>query len=312
VAELPDEGVNLNEVAVLYRSHFHALELQLELTKRHIPFSITSGIRFFEQAHIKDATAFLKFVANPRDEIAFKRLVQLLPGVGAKAAEKLWQSFQIEIQTPKSKTPLAVALQDSIARVPKKAVLNWAQFTATISQLEDETVRKSASKMLRMVIDAGYDDYLKENFANYRNRLEDLEQLAVFAYQFNSTEDFLTQLALLTNVEAEDDEAAKDDAEKIKLSTIHQAKGLEFDVVFTIMLCDGLFPSARSMESDEGEEEERRLFYVAITRAKNELYLCYPLIRASFSNSGGDGMQQPSRFLAEIPGDLLNQWNLRQ
>ncbi len=310
VLELRDEGVAMNQIAVLYRSHFHALELQLELTKRQIPFSITSGIRFFEQAHIKDATAFLKFVANPRDEIAFKRLVQLLPGVGAKAAEKLWQSFQIEIQTPKSKTPLAVALQDSIARVPKKATLAWAQFTATLAQLEDETVRKSASKMLRLVIDAGYDDYLKETFANYRSRLDDLEQLAAFAFQFGTVEEFLTQLALLTNVEAEGDKSQNDD-EKIRLSTIHQAKGLEFEVVFVIMLCDGMFPSARSMESTDGEEEERRLFYVSITRAKNELYLSYPLFRASFSNSGDDGMQQPSRFLSEIPGDLLNKWNLK-
>jgi DNA helicase-2/ATP-dependent DNA helicase PcrA len=321
VAELPEEGVNLNEVAVLYRSHFHALELQLELTKRHIPFSITSGIRFFEQAHIKDATAFLKLVANPRDEVSFKRLAQLLPGIAAKGADKIWRIFsqKSEVGSQKSEKnpptsnvrPLASALQSCAKSVPAKAATAWAQFVATISQLEDEIVRKSAAKMLRLVIDAGYDDYLKENFANYRNRLEDLEQLAVFAYQFDSTEDFLTQLALLTNVEAEDDQAAKGDTEKIKLSTIHQAKGLEFDVVFAIMLCDGLFPSARSMESGEGEEEERRLFYVAITRARNELYLCYPLIRASFGNSGGDGMQQPSRFLAEIPGDLLNQWNLK-
>jgi DNA helicase-2/ATP-dependent DNA helicase PcrA len=311
VLELRDEGVAMNQIAVLYRSHFHALELQLELTKRQIPFSITSGIRFFEQAHIKDATAFLKFVANPRDEIAFKRLAQLLPGVGAKAAEKLWQSFQIEIQTPKSKTPLAVALQDSIARVPKKASLPWAQFTATIAQLEDETVRKSASKMLRLVIDAGYDDYLKENFANYRTRLEDLEQLAVFAFQFASTEEFLTQLALLTNVEAEDDQNSKSDGEKIRLSTIHQAKGLEFDVVFIIMLCDGMFPSARSIDSTDGEEEERRLFYVSITRAKNELYLSYPLIRGGYGNSGNDAFQSPSRFLSEIPKELLNEWNLK-
>jgi len=310
VLELHEEGTSMNQIAVLYRSHFHALELQLELTKRQIPFSITSGIRFFEQAHIKDATAFLKFIANPRDEIAFKRLAQLLPGVGAKAAEKLWQSFQIEFQTPKSKTPLAVALQDSIARVPKKATLAWAQFTATIAQLEDETARKSASKMLRLVIDAGYDDYLKENFANYRSRLDDLEQLAAFAFQFGTVEEFLTQLALLTNVEAEGDKS-DNDGEKIRLSTIHQAKGLEFEVVFVIMLCDGMFPSARSMESTDGEEEERRLFYVAITRAKNELYLSHPLIRASFGNSGGDGMQQPSRFLSEIPGDLLNKWNLK-
>jgi DNA helicase II / ATP-dependent DNA helicase PcrA len=310
VLELHDEGVSANQIAVLYRSHFHALELQLELTKRQIPFSITSGIRFFEQAHIKDATAFLKFIANPRDEIAFKRLAQLLPGVGAKAAEKLWQSFQIEIQTPKSKTPQAVALQDSIARVPKKATLSWAQFTATIAQLEDETVRKSASKMLRLVIDAGYDDYLKETFANYRSRLDDLEQLAAFAFQFGTVEEFLTQLALLTNVEAEGDRSQNDD-EKIRLSTIHQAKGLEFEVVFVIMLCDGMFPSARSMDSTDGEEEERRLFYVSITRAKNELYLSYPLIRGGYGNTGNDAFQSPSRFLSEIPKELLNEWNLR-
>ena len=339
VAELPEEGVDLNQVAVLYRSHFHALELQLELTKRNIPFSITSGIRFFEQAHIKDATAYLKLVANPRDELAFKRIVQLLPGIGAKGAGKIWKIFHEKLEgtasselknspltrpsatlSPPSgerdgargaRQSLATALTSCAKAVPAKAATVWKQFVETISQLEDKAVRQSAAKMLRLVMDAGYDDYLKENFVNYRNRLEDLEQLAVFAYQFGSVEDFLTQLALLTNVEAEDGQTANRDAEQIRLSTIHQAKGLEFDVVFVIMLCDGLFPSARSMESPEGEEEERRLFYVAITRAKNELYLSYPLERASFSNSGGDPMQQPSRFLSEIPKDLLNEWNLR-
>jgi len=339
VAELPEEGVNLNRVAVLYRSHFHALELQLELTKRHIPFSITSGIRFFEQAHIKDATAYLKLVANPRDELAFKRIVQLLPGIGAKGAGKIWKIFHEKLEgTPSSelknspvtrpsatlsppsgerdgargaRQSLATALTSCAKAVPAKAATVWKQFVETISQLEDKAVRQSAAKMLRLVMDAGYDDYLKENFANYRNRLEDLEQLAVFAYQFGSVEDFLTQLALLTNVEAEDGQTANRDAEQIRLSTIHQAKGLEFDVVFVIMLCDGLFPSARSMENDDGEEEERRLFYVAITRAKNELYLSHPLMRAGYGSTGMDAMQQPSRFLSEIPRDLLNEWNLR-
>jgi DNA helicase-2/ATP-dependent DNA helicase PcrA len=329
VAELPEEGVDLNRVAVLYRSHFHALELQLELTKRNIPFSITSGIRFFEQAHIKDATAYLKLVANPQDELAFKRIAQLLPGIGAKGAGIIWKIFSAKMddgrlkmgkklldpdkpQTPDARRQtLAAALQKCSQSIPQKAATAWKQLVETVSQLEDETTRNSAAKMLRIVMDAGYDDYLKENFANYRNRLEDLEQLAVFAFQFGSVEDFLTQLALLTNVEAEDGDTANRDADRIRLSTIHQAKGLEFDVVFVIMLCDGLFPSARSMETDEGEEEERRLFYVAITRAKNELYLCYPLERASFSKSGGDTMQQPSRFLSEIPRDLLNEWNLR-
>ncbi len=326
--QLRDEGIALNHMVVLYRSHFHALELQLELTRRNIPFSITSGMRFFEQAHIKDVTAYLKLVTNPRDELAFKRLVLLLPGIGGAGASKLWQAFskpmgegRSEIGKAPEPTPiqppsagshlLASALQGCAKSVPKKAMLAWAQFATTISQLEAPDLRSSAAKMIPLVIDAGYDDYLKENFANYRSRLDDLKQLAIFAQQFPTVEEFLTQMALLTNVEAEDEQKSQNrDDEKIRLSTIHQAKGLEFDVVFSIMLCDGLFPSARSSETEEGLEEERRLFYVTITRAKNELYLCYPLMRAGY---GGEGitMQQPSRFLEEIPKDYLDEWNLR-
>ena len=324
--ELRDEGLSLNNLAVLYRSHFHALELQLELTRRQIPFSITSGIRFFEQAHIKDATAFLKFTVNPRDEISFKRLTLLLPGIGEKGADKIWQIFLGNSrgnEAPTGNTPapsepaepasfnIARSLQACAKAVPKKAAVAWAQFVATISQLEDAATRRNAAKMLRLVIDAGYDDYLKETYDNYERRLEELQQLAEFAFQFGSVDEFLTQLALLTNVEAEDGNAPKDDVEKIKLSTIHQAKGLEFDVVFVIMLCDGLFPSARSAESSDGEEEERRLFYVSITRAKNELYLTYPLLRGGYGNSGHDAFQSPSRFLSEIPKELLNEWNLK-
>ena len=313
VLELREEGADLNQMAVLYRSHFHALELQLEFTRRGIPFSITSGMRFFEQAHIKDVAAFLKLVANPRDELSFKRLAQLLPGIGGKGADKLWGKFKdnIEHSTSNIEHRMAAALQSCAAGVPKKAAVAWAQFVATVSQIEAGDTRKNVSRMINLVVEAGYEDYLKETFANYRSRLEDLEQLAVFAQQFQSVEDFLAQLALLTNVEAEDEQPATTDDEKIKLSTIHQAKGLEFDMVFVIMLCDGLFPSGRSLDSADGEEEERRLFYVAVTRARNELYLSYPLIRATPGNSG-DLMQQPSRFLGEIPKELVEEWNLRR
>jgi DNA helicase-2/ATP-dependent DNA helicase PcrA len=371
VLQLRDEGGNMNRMAVLYRSHFHALELQLELTKRNIPFSITSGMRFFEQAHVKDVAAYLKLVANPRDELSFKRLVQLLPGIGGKGADKLWRSFAGQgsagAGNPKAETrrpregrnpkaevggqaaaggtaqeaaagspsplpspqgegerssepaapgraalhrPLAAALQGCAGGVPKKAAVGWAQFVATIAQLEAEGVRENASEMIGLVIEAGYEEYLEESYANYRSRVEDLEQLAVFARQFPTVEDFLTQLALLTNLEAEDGQAASTDEERLRLSTIHQAKGLEFDVVFVIMLCDGLFPSERSLETDQGEEEERRLLYVAITRARNELYLSYPLVRAGYGGSG-DTMQRPSRFLDEIPADLVEEWELR-
>ncbi|HWF18664.1 MAG TPA: 3'-5' exonuclease, partial [Verrucomicrobiae bacterium] len=321
ILELREEGVNMNEMAVLYRSHFHALELQLELTRRNIPFNITSGIRFFEQAHIKDATAYLKFVTNPRDEIAFKRMVQLLPGIGGKGADKLWLNFNAafsasaakpgtEAKEPASRSPLAAALQACANSVPKKAAVAWAQLVATISQLETAPVRGDSGKMLRLVVEAGYEDYLQENYANYRNRLDDIEQLAIFAQQFPTAEDFLTQLALLTNLEGESDQPASNDTEQVRLSSIHQAKGLEFDVVFLIMLCDGLFPASRSLDTPEGEEEERRLLYVAITRARNEIYLSYPLMRM-LPGGSGDAMQQPSRFLNEIPRELVEEWNLK-
>jgi DNA helicase-2/ATP-dependent DNA helicase PcrA len=311
--ELRDEGINLNEIAILYRSHFHALELQLELTRRNIPFSITSGIRFFEQAHIKDVAAYLKFVHNPLDEISFKRMVKLLPGVGGKSADKLWNCWKnkvAEAAASAEEVGLAAVLQRCTCLVPKKAAVAWAQFLATIAQLGQPQVVGKPADMIRLVLEAGYEDYIKESYTNFRARLEDLEQLATFAQQFTSTEDLLTQLALLSNVEAEDHAPPKEDDEQIRLSTIHQAKGLEFRVVFVIMLCDGMFPSSRALEKSESAEEERRLFYVAITRAKDELYLSYPLIRMTQGYSG-DMMQQPSRFLADIPKALLDEWSLR-
>ena len=316
VLDLREEGVDLQNMAVLYRSHFHALELQLELTRRNIPFTITSGIRFFEQAHIKDVAAYLKLVINPSDELSFKRVVQLFPGIGGKGADKLWKEFEGKLQkavgTPAAEAEekaagIACLLQACVGSVPKKTTVAWAQFVATVSQLEG---LKGAAEMVRLVMEAGYEEYLQENYANYRQRLEDLEQLAVFARRYSTIEEFLTELALLSNVDAEQDASRSDDDEQLRLSTIHQAKGLEFDVVFVIMLCDKLFPSARSVETVDGEEEERRLLYVAITRARNELYLSYPLIR-SLPGGGDDFMQRPSRFLDEIPAELLEEWNLK-
>ena len=303
--ELREEGIELNDMAVLYRSHFHALEMQLELTRRNIPFSITSGIRFFEQAHIKDVTSYLKWLANPRDEQAFKRLALMLPGVGGKTAMKLWSQF---LAARADTTPMAKTLQ-RCAAVPKKAKVPWAQFSATVSQLETEPVAGDAGKMIELIVEAGYDAYVEANYDKAPQRLDDIEQLGVFARQYETLETFLAELTLLTNVEAEQDRAEEDD-EKIRLSTIHQAKGLEFKVVFVVMLCDGMFPSNRSLDSLDGEEEERRLFYVAITRAQDELYLSYPMIRTVAGGSSDDMIQQPSRFLNELPGDLVDEWKL--
>ena len=310
--ELRDEGVNLNEMAILYRSHFHAMELQIELTRRNIPFTITSGIRFFEQAHIKDIAAFLKMVNNPADEISYKRIARLLPGVGAKSADKLWACFAEGFASVPPENPhrIATALQACAKSVPKKAAVSWAQFVATFAQIEEPAVRGKPALVLRHVLEAIYEEYAEENFANYSIRLEDIDQLINVASQFNDTNEFLTQLALLSNVEAEQDRPREDEEETVKLTTIHQAKGLEFETVFLIMLCDGLFPTGRSLENDDALEEERRLFYVGITRAKKNLYLCYPIIRTAASYSG-EYMQQKSRFLNELPPELIEEWVLK-
>jgi DNA helicase-2/ATP-dependent DNA helicase PcrA len=201
-------------------------------------------------------------------------------------------------------------LQSCASSVPKKATVAWAQLVATVAQAEAPEIKNKPAQLIRHIVEAFYKEYAEDNFANYSARLDELEQLGQFAQGFQDTNEFLTQLALLSNLEAEDDKPRSEDDETMKLTTIHQAKGLEFTTVFVIMLCEGLFPSGRSLERDEALEEERRLFYVAITRAKRELYLSYPLIRMTQGYSS-DFMQRRSQFLDELPPELLDEWSLR-
>ncbi len=321
VLELREEGAALSDMAVLYRSHFHAMEVQLELARCRIPFAITSGIRFFEQAHIKDAAAYLKLAANPRDEPAFKRLVRMLPGIGLKVADNLWGRFgeqlssQAQLPTDgqaeeSSRAAVAACLANCAPAVPKKSQAAWAQMSATIAQIETPAMRRSPGKMIELVLDAGYEEYLQVQFENYRSRLEEVHQLAQYAHRFESAEDFLAQLALETNFEAEERAAETDGDDRLRLTTIHQAKGLEFSTVFIIMLCEGFFPSSRSQGIPEAEEEERRLFYVAVTRAKDQLYLSFPGMRFAQGRQGVVHLQ-PSPFLRELPESVYESWNLR-
>jgi DNA helicase-2/ATP-dependent DNA helicase PcrA len=159
-------------------------------------------------------------------------------------------------------------------------------------------------------VEAIYDDYAKANFTNYELRREDLNQLAAFARQFKDVNEFLSQLALISNIDAEPALDQSNDNEAVNLSSVHQAKGLEYHTVFVIWLTDGMFPSTRSLETRDAIEEERRLFYVAITRARDELYLTYPHMR--LSGGFGDIFQRPSRFLKEIPNQLVEDWQIRR
>ena len=308
ILELRDEGVELDEIAVLYRAHYHAVELQLELSRRGIPYQITSGIRFFEQAHIKDVAAFIRFVANPRDEVAFKRMVRLLPGIGGKSAENLWHSWEESLD----KNAVIVSWSERLLPMPvgARAKRSWQQLADTLDEIAPNGKPKQPTEMIMAIVEAIYDDYAKATFANYELRKEDLNQLAAFARQFKDIHEFLSQLALISNVDAEPAVNQAGDTEAVNLSSVHQAKGLEFHSVFVIWLTDGMFPSTRSLETREAIEEERRLFYVAITRARDELYLTYPHMRL---NAGyGDMFQRPSRFLKEIPSPLVEDWNVRR
>ena len=334
ILELRDENIELNDVAVLYRAHYHALELQLELSRRGIPYQITSGIRFFEQAHIKDVTSFIRFIANPCDEVAFHRMVKLLPGIGNRTAENLWRTWETGVVAAGGPSAAASAESDDrgseeelaptavipqsrdykfgerllAMNVPAKSKKMWTQLAHTLDEIAPGGEPNPPSEMITSVVEAMYDDYAKVNFANYQLRREDLDQLAAFARQFKDVHEFLSQLALISNVDAEAAPAQANEKEAVNLSSVHQAKGLEFHTVFVIWLTDGMFPSSRSLDTRDALEEERRLFYVAITRARDELYLTYPHMR--LSGGYGDVFQRPSRFLQEIPNGLIEDWQV--
>ena len=295
-----EEDVPLSEIAVLYRAHFHSMELQLELSRRGIPFMITSGVRFFEQRHIKDVIAYLKVLLNPYDELSWKRIMLLIPGIGNKTAEKIW----LRLRT--SSTPVS-AVNEVLSEVPRASRSAWTQFAQLMSELSHEGFLQTPSAAMEHVFKHGYEKYLESKFPDYANRREDVHQMSNFAMQFETLEKFLTELSLFGQIESEE-AAGESPQERIRLSTIHQAKGLEWQAVFVIYLVDGRFPSYYSLKDQGDLEEERRLFYVASTRAKNHLYLTYVLFSESFAQ--GPNFHRPSTFLKELNREHYDLWQI--
>jgi DNA helicase-2/ATP-dependent DNA helicase PcrA len=312
ILELRDEGVPLEEMAVLYRAHFQSLEIQMELTVRGIPFAITSGLRFFEQAHIKDVAAFMRLVTNRRDEMSFKRMVMLLPGCGPGAADKLWSEWLASGWAAREDLPPRWSdLLLKFGKVPKRAVTHWQQLCYTMDELSPAGVLEKPREMIYSVLEGVYDEYLKESYDNYESRRADIEQLMQYAGGFDDVQEFLAQLSLMSSVDGEPTgKRDEPDSEKVTLSSIHQAKGLEWKAVFLIWLTEGQFPNGRIIEAEDDAmlEEERRLFYVALTRAKDDLYLSYPMMNPK--SYSGDIMTQPSRFLEDFPAELVEEWQV--
>ncbi|MFI5356629.1 MAG: ATP-dependent helicase [Opitutales bacterium] len=306
-ALVEDEGVSANQIAVLYRSHFLALEVQLALSRAGIPYHITSGVKFFERQHIRDLVALLRFVYNPADTQAWQRIAILLPKVGEKGAQKI-HAAALDHSRLLQKNFLDVLASDDVkSKVAKDARDDWASFCASLTQIADTMREGTPAAVVETAIEGWYGDYLKGAFADYVDRLDEVKALVGFAGRFEDMQDLLAQIVLLNSETS--DRQVDPEAEAIKLTTVHQAKGLEYDVVFIIGLADGQFPGRRSIEAGD-VEEERRLFYVAVTRARNELYLCYPKV----ATRGGPGgmLLSPSRFLLEIPGDLYEPLKIRR
>ena len=306
VRGLVDEGCALRDIGILYRAHFQALDIQLELSRLQIPYQITSGVRFFEQAHVRDLVAFLRFVYNPSDSAAWNRIAVLLPKVGDKNAAKLHAAALDHARLVQKNFLDVLDTDDVRSKVPKDARDEWPKFTASLAQVADMMRTMKPHNAVEIAIDGWYGDYLKGAYANYISRLDDLKSLIGFASRYDDMQELLAQIMLLNSETS--DRSADPDADALRLTTVHQAKGLEYAAVFIIGLADGMFPLRRTIETGD-IEEERRLFYVAVTRARDELYLCFPKV----NTKGGPVMlQSPSRFLQELSSDLYQPLKIKR
>ena len=297
VDEAHSVGYRYSDMAVLYRSHFQSMDVQMTLARMKKPFRITSGVGVFEQVHVKDVLAYLRLLLSPGDELSFDRFVRLLPGVGEKSAASMWQKLgrRFDGSTVEGRAALGSVLG-------AKARPLWPVLSKCVEAAYDHLQEGEVGEIVEDFCDLFYEDHLRKEWeeADAEDRLADVKELAVqIAAHEGGLEAFLADVALMTNLDARKNEP---DADRITLSTVHQAKGMEWPVVFVPWLSEGLFPSSKAVE--EGRtDEERRLFYVAVTRAKDRLCLFSPQVRKTAD--GGMFPVEPSVFVKEIPADLV-------
>jgi DNA helicase-2/ATP-dependent DNA helicase PcrA len=289
ILELVEEGLELEDVAVLYRNHAHSLDLQVELARRNIPFRVRSGLRFFEHRHVKDVLAHLRFIDNPRDEVAFARLIKLRDGFGPRLAARLW-----ELLAGADSLRRLLGMDPDSLGLPRPARASLTQLQRLLDALSAPKTLGQPGEAIRQVVESFYSAWARAHLENSGSRLEDLEQLALFADGYPDVNAFLSEVTLLNDLSGEESVAGPPD-DMVTLSTVHQAKGIEWRAVFVIWLSEGRFPSFRA----DDEEEERRLFYVAATRARDRLCLVRPEIARDRYRV--DTILDPSRFLSELP-----------
>lgn len=301
ILEFHEEAVPLSRMAVLYRNHHDSIVLQGELVARGIEYSVRSGVRFFEQAHIKDMLAYLRIVVNPKDEPAWRRLLLLLPGVGQTKGSAICSAL-IGAEAPLE----AMATAEVMAVVPPKSKGFYAGLVADLQKVRAVEPEANPAAAIGAVLAGGYPATVKVKYERPENRIADLEQLGVLAARYQSLERMIAELLLAGDIYGMDTIDNGQPTDALVLSTIHQAKGLEWSKVFIPRLIEEGFPHYRALGEPGGEEEERRIFYVAVSRAMDELYLTYPLT-VSRGGRGPNVLTKPSRFLTEMNPDLYEQ-----
>jgi DNA helicase-2/ATP-dependent DNA helicase PcrA len=298
ILEARDKGLGLGQMAVLYRNHHDSILLQGEMLARGIPYTVRSGLRFFEQAHIKDVLAHLRVILNPKDEASWRRLLLLLPGIGPAKAAAIFQHIA------RSGQPLSdLESAATMALVPPKSKGFFAGFVSDLRQLAASRPEDNPGAAVNAILKGGYPGMVRLKYERPENRLADIEQFALLAAKYDSLERLIADLLLAGDIYGFDSVAVEEPGELVVLSTVHQAKGLEWSSVFVPRLIAESFPHRRALDEPGGEEEERRIFYVAITRAMNELTLTYPLT-ISWGGRGPTVFTTPSRFLTEIDQTL--------
>ncbi len=297
ILDLREEGVPLKDIAVLFRSSFFSFDLEIELTKANIPFQKFGGMKFVETAHIKDVLAFLRIAVNPKDVVSWYRVLLLHEGVGPKTAQKILDE-------------LATARLTIKANPDAQTSFRYNDKIANLFQLlyKLHTGKELPSEKVQTIFDY-YWPLFKEKYDDYNKRNKDLEIFHNISENYKSLDSLLADMAIEPIIDSVIDIDAPDKEEEfVTLSTIHSAKGLEWHSVFIIHAVEGYFPSSRSVENLDSLEEERRLMYVASTRAKQNLFVTYPM--NMFDREAGMTLSKPSRFISEMKPELAEGWLL--
>ena len=297
ILELLDEDISLSDICVLTRNARMSYSLEIELSKRAIPFQKFGGPKFMETAHIKDVVAHLRVIINPDDIISLNRILLLLKGVGSATVNSIMPIIKGQ-------------LKPDVKLLPSNKATSIVPMLSTLEKLRNLIATKKPSDIVEEIINY-YRPILKDKYDDFSKREKDLDHFQYLAGQYSNLEDFISDLALEPpDASVEGMYKRNSDDEALTISTIHSAKGLEWDSVFIIGAVDGRFPSAYSFNSEEEMDEELRLMYVATTRAKNNLYITYPVDMYDYSMNMV--LSKPSRFLDKIPDDILELWDISE